>query len=182
MFGMPTYLAFTSQLIPRDQIGPNQKVNTGEAGLNLNTGGKYGVIMQPFLSPIGLPCQALPWGYVAGADLRNGKIAWRHKNGTIQDMAPVPAPIKLGVPGIGGPIITAGGVAFLAATVDNYLRAYDLTTGEQLWQHRLPAGGQATPMTYMAGGRQLVVQVAGGHGSLGTDAGDYVVAYGLPRT
>jgi quinoprotein glucose dehydrogenase len=182
MFGMPTYLAFTSQLIPSSEIGPNQKVNTGEAGLNLNVGGAYGVIMQPFLSPLGLPCQAPPWGYVAGVDLRTGKIAWRHKNGTIQDMAPVPIPLELGVPGIGGPIITAGGVAFLAASVDNYLRAYDVTTGEQLWQQRLPAGGQATPMTYTAGDRQFVVQVAGGHGSIGTDAGDYVIAYTLPKS
>lgn len=182
MFGMPTYLAFTSQLIRSSEIGPNQKVNTGEAGLNLNVGGAYGVIMQPFLSPLGLPCQAPPWGYVVGADLRTGKIAWRHKNGTIQDMAPVPIPLELGVPGIGGPIITAGGVAFLAASVDNYLRAYDVTTGEQLWQQRLPAGGQATPMTYTAGNRQFVVQVAGGHGSIGTDAGDYVIAYTLPKS
>jgi quinoprotein glucose dehydrogenase len=181
MFGMPTYLAFTSRLVPREEIGPNEKVNTGEAGLNLNTGGDYGVIMQPFLSPVGLPCQAPPWGYVAGADLRTGQIAWKHKNGTVEDLAPVPLPLKLGVPGIGGPIITAGGVAFLGAAVDNYLRAYDVTTGEQLWQHRLPAGGQSTPMTYTAGDRQFVVHVAGGHGSIGTKPGDYVIAYALPR-
>ena len=181
MFGMPTYLAFTSKLIPSDQIGPNQKVNTGEAGLNLNIGGPYGVIMQPFTSPLGLPCQAPPWGYVAGVDLRSGKIVWQHKNGTVRDAAPVPLPIKLGVPGIGGPIVTGGGVAFLAATIDNYVRAYDVTTGAQLWRHRLPAGGQATPMTYTIDGRQFVVQVAGGHGSIGTTPGDYVIAYALPK-
>jgi quinoprotein glucose dehydrogenase len=181
MFGMPTYVAFTSTLIPSDEIGPNAKVNVGEAGLNMNIGGKYGVIMGPFLSPIGLPCQAPPWGYVAGVDLRTGKIAWKHKNGTIQDAAPLPIPLKIGVPGIGGPIITAGGVAFLSATIDNYLRAYNVTTGEQIWEQRLPAGGQATPMTYMQNGRQYVVHVAGGHGSVGTKAGDYVIAYALPR-
>jgi quinoprotein glucose dehydrogenase len=181
MFGMPTYVAFTSTLIPSDEIGPNAKVNVGEAGLNMNIGGKYGVIMGPFLSPIGLPCQAPPWGYVAGVDLRTGKIAWKHKNGTIQDAAPLPIPLKIGVPGIGGPIITAGGVAFLSATIDNYLRAYNVTTGEQIWEQRLPAGGQATPMTYMQNGRQYVVHVAGGHGSVVTKAGDYVIAYALPQ-
>lgn len=181
MFGMPTHLAFTSTLIPADQIGPDAEVNTGEAGLNLNVGGPYGVIMQPFLSPLGLPCQQPPWGYVAGADLRTGGIAWMHRNGTIQDAAPVPVPIRIGVPGLGGPVITAGGVVFLSATIDNYLRAYDLTTGRQIWEHRLPAGGQATPMTYMIDGRQYVVQVAGGHGSIGTDTGDFVVAFALPR-
>jgi quinoprotein glucose dehydrogenase len=96
-------------------------------------------------------------------------------------MTPLPLPFKLGVPGIGGPMITRGGVAFLAAAVDDYLRAYDVSTGRQLWQARLPAGGQATPMTYTAqDGRQFVLIVAGGHGSVGTRAGDYVIAYTLP--
>ncbi|WP_417584702.1 hypothetical protein [Nitrincola sp.] len=63
-------------------------------------------------------------------------------------------------------------MAFLAATVDDYLRACDVSTGEQLWQARLPAGGQATPMTYLNSlGEQMVVQVAGGHGSVGTTIG-----------
>jgi quinoprotein glucose dehydrogenase len=86
------------------------------------------------------------------------------------------------VPGSGGPMITAGGVVFLGATVDNFLRAYDLATGRQLWEARLPAGGQSTPMTYeTADGRQFVLIVAGGHGSIGTKAGDYVIAYTLPQ-
>jgi quinoprotein glucose dehydrogenase len=138
--------------------------------------------MQPFVSPLGLPCQAPPWGYVAGVDLATGDIAWMHRNGTIRDAGPIPLPpIRIGVPGIGGPIITAGGVAFLSAAIDDYIRAYDVTTGEQLWQARLPAGGQATPMSYAVNGRQFVVQVAGGHGSIGTKAGDYVIAYALPQ-
>ena len=88
----------------------------------------------------------------------------------------------MGVPNLGGPIITAGGVAFLSGTLDYYVRAYDLSNGEQLWQSRLPAGGQATPMTYTgADGRQFLLVVAGGHGSLGTKAGDDVIAYALPK-
>ena len=182
MFGMPTYLAFTVRLVPHTDIGPDETVNAGEQGLNLNEGGDYGVIMGPVTSPLGLPCQAPPWGFVAGANLATGEIAWQHKNGTIQDAGPVTLPpLKLGVPGIGGPIITAGGVAFLGATIDDYLRAYDLDTGTQLWSRRLPAGGQSTPMTYSVEGRQYVVHVAGGHGSLGTTAGDYVIAYALPQ-
>ena len=79
-------------------------------------------------------------------------------------------------------MITAGGVAFLSGTLDYYLRAYDLTTGRQLWQSRLPAGGQATPMSYQGrDGRQYVVVAAGGHGSLGTKAGDALIAYALPK-
>lgn len=179
MFGMPLYLAFTSTLVPKEgqDLG---ETNQGEAGINENGGAPYAVDMKPFLSPLGIPCQQPPWGYVASADLTTGEIIYRHKNGTIYDMTPLPLPIEMGVPGIGGPIVTAGGVAFLAATADDYLRAYDLKTGEQLWQARLPAGGQATPMTYLnSQGEQMVVLVAGGHGSIGTTIGDYVVAYKL---
>lgn len=181
MFGMPTYLAFTSRLIPRDEVPPQGSKKASEMGINQNKGAPYAVSMGPFLSPIGVPCQSPPWGYVAGADLRTGDIAYKHKNGTVYDMTPLPLPIKLGVPGIGGPIITGGGVAFLAAAVDDYFRAYDLTTGKQLWEARLPAGGQSTPMTYTTDdGIQYVVIVAGGHGSIGTRPGDYVMAYKLP--
>ncbi|RUW52243.1 glucose/quinate/shikimate family membrane-bound PQQ-dependent dehydrogenase [Mesorhizobium sp. M1A.F.Ca.ET.072.01.1.1] len=182
MFGMPTYLAFTSKLIPRADVPPPGDTKGSEQGLNRNEGAPYAVVMGPFLSPLGIPCQAPPWGYVAGVDLRTGQIAYKHRNGTVYDMTPLPLPLKVGVPGIGGPMITAGGVAFLGAAVDDYLRAYDLTTGKQLWRARLPAGGQSTPMTYtVADGRQFVVIVAGGHGSVGTKPGDYVMAYTLPK-
>ncbi|TPL54695.1 glucose/quinate/shikimate family membrane-bound PQQ-dependent dehydrogenase [Mesorhizobium sp. B2-4-6] len=183
MFGMPTYLAFTSKLIPRADVpAPGDNTKGSEQGLNRNEGAPYAVVMGPFLSPLGIPCQAPPWGYVAGVDLKTGNIAYKHRNGTVYDMTPLPLPLKVGVPGIGGPMITGGGVAFLGAAVDDYLRAYDLTTGRQLWQARLPAGGQSTPMTYtVADGRQFVVIVAGGHGSVGTKPGDYVMAYTLPK-
>jgi quinoprotein glucose dehydrogenase len=79
--------------------------------------------------------------------------------------------------------VTAGGVAFLSGTLDYYLRAYDVSTGAELWKSRLPAGGQATPMAYIGDdGRQFVLVAAGGHGSLGTKAGDFVIAYALPRS
>lgn len=181
MFGMPLYLAFIQQLVEKDgtDMGPT---NQGEQGINSNAGAPYAVDMKPFLSPMGVPCQQPPWGYVAGVDLKTGETVYKHKNGTIRDLTPLPLPIKMGVPGIGGPVITDGGVVFLAATVDDYIRAYDLATGEQLWRARLPAGGQATPMTYLnSQGEQMVVQVAGGHGSIGTTIGDYVVAYKLRR-
>ncbi|WP_434733678.1 glucose/quinate/shikimate family membrane-bound PQQ-dependent dehydrogenase [Rhizobium sp. YTUHZ044] len=182
MFGMPTYLAFTSRLVPAADIPPRGQDEKGsEQGLNRNDGAPYGVFMGPFLGPMQIPCQAPPWGYVAGVDLRTGKIAYMHKNGTVHDMTPLPLPFKVGVPGIGGPMLTKGGVAFLGAAVDNYLRAYDVTNGRELWRARLPAGGQATPMTYTTDdNKQYVVMVAGGHGSVGTKPGDYVIAYTLP--
>ncbi|WP_064692264.1 glucose/quinate/shikimate family membrane-bound PQQ-dependent dehydrogenase [Rhizobium aegyptiacum] len=182
MFGMPTYLAFTSRLVPAADIPPRGQDEKGsEQGLNRNDGAPYGVFMGPFLGPLQIPCQAPPWGYVTGVDLRTGKIAYMHKNGTVRDMTPLPLPFKVGVPGIGGPMLTKGGVAFLGAAVDDYLRAYDVTNGRELWRARLPAGGQATPMTYTTDdNKQYVVMVAGGHGSVGTKPGDYVIAYTLP--
>ena len=87
----------------------------------------------------------------------------------------------MGVPTLGGPITTAGVVAFLTSTLDYYIRAYDVRDGTQLWQDHLPAGAQSTPMSYAVAGRQFVVTAAGGHGSFGTKAGDYVIAYALPK-
>jgi quinoprotein glucose dehydrogenase len=188
-FTTPTYLAFVSRLVPRRDdksllVQPHGERPPGALPpLNENFGAPYAAMMQAFLSPLGIPCQAPPWGYVAGADLRTGKIAWRHRNGTVRDLSPIPLPIRMGVPDLGGPVVTAGGVAFLSGSMDDYVRAYDVTDGRQLWQSRLPAGGQATPMTYTAAdGRQMLLVVAGGHGSTGTRPGDYVIAYALPAT
>lgn len=181
MFGMPTYLAFTSKLIPKDSLG-DVETNKGEQGVNANEGADYAVEMGPFLSPLGVPCQQPPWGMIAAANLSTGEIAYQRKNGTVQDLSPLPLKFELGVPGIGGPIITKGGVAFLSAATENNFRAYDLKTGDVLWNQRIPAGGQATPMTYLnSKGEQMVVLVAGGHGSVGTEIGDYVIAYKLAK-
>jgi quinoprotein glucose dehydrogenase len=184
VFAMPVYLAFTSTLKVRTDATSRLVTKPNEAPFNENFGAPYAVKMGAFLSPIGLPCQAPPWGYVAGADLTTGKIFYHHVNGTVRDLSPVPLPYKLGVPGIGGPMVTKGGVAFLSGTLDYFARAYDVTSGKQLWESRLPAGGQATPMTYWseASQRQFVVVVAGGHGSTGTEAGDSIIAYALPRS
>ncbi|MCT7377021.1 PQQ-binding-like beta-propeller repeat protein [Chelativorans salis] len=182
MFGMPVYLAFTVKLVPRPDDTTRVVTEEGEAIINENFGAPYAVEMGPFYSPLNLPCQGPPWGYIAGVDLRNGKTVYKHVNGTVRDLAPFPMPFEMGVPGIGGPIVTAGGVAFLSGTLDYYVRGYDLATGEEIWRARLPAGGQATPSTYRgADGRQYLVVVAGGHGSTGTEAGDSIIAYALPQ-
>jgi quinoprotein glucose dehydrogenase len=82
---------------------------------------------------------------------------------------------------LGGPMVTGGGLVFTAAAMDNYLRAFDSDSGKQLWKYELPAGGQATPMTYTLKGKQYLVIAAGGHGKLGTKQGDYVLAFTLPQ-
>ena len=186
-FTTPTTLAFTSTLVPRPDATSLMVQGKGEPqgplpALNENFGAPYAAKMSAFTSPLGIPCQQPPWGNVAGVDLRTGQVAWKHRNGTVRDLSPLPLPFRMGVPNIGGPMMTAGGVAFLSGTLDDYVRGYDVTTGRELWKQRLPAGGQATPMTYAGtDGRQLLLVVAGGHGSTGTKAGDYVLAYALPR-
>ena len=131
-------------------------------------------------SPLGVPCTPPPWGKLVGVDLAKGSIAWSVPLGTIEDLAPAPVPnLRLGVPLMGGAISTAAGLVFVAAAADDYLRAFNIETGEELWRGRLPAGGQATPMTYAINGRQYVVIAAGGYGALGTTRGDFVVAFAL---
>ncbi|UQY36095.1 membrane-bound PQQ-dependent dehydrogenase, glucose/quinate/shikimate family [Pseudomonas fulva] len=183
LFGAPNYLAFISQMVKRSEVDPDEQMGGGETGLQPNLGAPYMVRLQPFLSVLGLPCQSPPWGYVTAVDLRTMKKVWMHKNGTSRDSAPLGLPFPVGTPALGGPIITAGGVAFMSGTLDYYLRAYDLKTGKELWKGRLPAGGQATPMTYVSEktGKQYVVQMAGGHGSFGTKVGDSVTAWALPE-
>jgi quinoprotein glucose dehydrogenase len=87
--------------------------------------------------------------------------------------------LNLGMPGLGGPIVTAGGLVFIAASLDDRLRAFDTDSGKLLWEVTLPAGGQATPMTYAIGGRQFLVIAAGGYKQDST-RGDYLIAYALP--
>ncbi|MBO9689704.1 MAG: membrane-bound PQQ-dependent dehydrogenase, glucose/quinate/shikimate family [Mitsuaria chitosanitabida] len=186
-FTTPAVLAFTSQLVPRhddtSQLVQDEGPPRGALpALNENFGAPFAARMRPFTSPLGIPCQAPPWGTVAGVDLNAGQVIWRHRNGTVRDLSPVPLPLRLGVPSLGGPLLTAGGVAFLSGSMDDYVRAYDVDDGRPLWESRLPAGGQATPMTYLgADGRQYLLVVAGGHGSTGTRPGDTVRAYALGK-
>jgi quinoprotein glucose dehydrogenase len=141
-------------------------------------GTPYGMRRELLRSPLGLPCVAPPWGMLVAMDLVHGRIAWRVPLGTLRDMA-WPLAFVHGAPSMGGPIVTAGGLVFVGASADDYLRAFDTATGAELWKGRLPGGGQATPMTYELDGRQFVVIAAGGHGGLGTTRGDALVAFGL---
>lgn len=182
LFTSPNYMAFVSKMVPRADVAEGSKRESETSGVQPNTGAPYAVIMHPFMSPLGVPCQAPAWGYVAGIDLTTNKVVWKHKNGTSRDSSPIPIGLPIGVPSMGGSIVTAGGLGFLSGTLDQYLRAYDVNTGKELWKSRLPAGGQATPMTYTGkDGQQYVLIMAGGHGSLGTKMGDYVIAYKLAK-
>ncbi|WP_454882498.1 membrane-bound PQQ-dependent dehydrogenase, glucose/quinate/shikimate family [Sphingomonas oryzagri] len=147
----------------------------------------YAAHVMPFLSPLAIPCQQPPYGRISAVDLRTGKTAWSHIFGTSQDSGPIALPtflpIPMGVPNIGGSVVTASGLIFIGATQEHAFRAYDVKTGRELWKARLPAGGNASPSTYWSpkSGRQFVVIAAGGHGAMLSGYSDEIVAYALPK-
>ncbi len=169
-------LPFLMALVPRDQVAAeirDPKYRGWEFGMQVGT--PYAMRRRTFMSGLGIPCVKPPWGTLAAVDMVHGTIKWQVPLGV--------APLvhrNVGMPGLGGPIITASGLVFIAASVDDRFRAFDIATGQALWQAKLPAGGQATPMTYSIGGRQYVVIAAGGYKDAST-RGDYVIAYALPR-
>jgi quinoprotein glucose dehydrogenase len=165
------------KLIPRDQYAAEHKKDQdnrifGEFGDQ--KGAPYGLYRTFLFSPSKLPCNKPPWGTTEAVDLFTGKTVWDVPLGTM-----VPGQ-QTGSLNLGGPMITAGGLVFTSAAMDLYLRAFDIETGNPLWKYQLPAGGQATPMSYSIHGKQYIVIAAGGHGKLRTKQGDYVLAFALP--
>ena len=165
------------RLIPKDDF----KTVRADAAKNRMTGefspqrgAAYGMYREFLRSPSGLPCSPPPWGALAAVDLSTGKKRWEVALGS---MAPGEATGSINV---GGPLVTGGKLVFIAATLEEKFRAFDVENGRELWSVELPAGGQATPMSYTINGKQYVVLAAGGHGKAGNKQGDYVMAWALP--
>jgi quinoprotein glucose dehydrogenase len=177
----------TTSLLHLITLIPANKVKAAKAAepdveISPQAGAPFGMRRVVLRSGIGMPCNPPPWGQLHAIDMRTGKVLWETPLGTTRDLAPGSQLFLhgTGVPNFGGPIATASGLVFIGAALDNYLRAVDAQTGRELWRSRLPAGGQATPMTYVWKGRQYVVIAAGGHAKTDTKRGDQVVAYALP--
>ncbi|WP_283812587.1 membrane-bound PQQ-dependent dehydrogenase, glucose/quinate/shikimate family [Bradyrhizobium aeschynomenes] len=189
---MPNY----NRLVPRDEanrrgwapreqargtIGGPEGAGDPQQGapyaINVNAGWRL-----PFT---GMLCKQPPYGGIRAIDLKSGKTLWDRPLGLARTNGPfgIPSmlPIRIGTPNNGGSVVTAGGLVFIAAATDNLIRAIDIRTGKTVWSDTLPAGGQATPMTYEADGRQYLVIMAGGHHFMETPIGDAVVAYALPQ-
>lgn len=184
----PVRLAYKYTLIKRTPQTATERMFTkdGQPYWNENFNGDYAIHIQQLASGLGIPCIAPPWGRLAGVDLKTGKTEWLRRVGTTKNLNTTflpgrfPIGFPMGMVAHGGPLLTAGDLVFHGATADNFFRAYDSTTGALLWQTELSAGAQATPSTFMGkDGKQYVVIAAGGHGSLGTKAGDSVVAFRL---
>jgi quinoprotein glucose dehydrogenase len=148
-------------------------------------GTPYGLHFDGFLNPLGIPCQRPPFGFLTAVDLKTGKVIWQHTLGDASNSGPfgvgLGLTLPLGVPNIGGSLVTGGGVVFIGATEDGKFRAVDEATGALLWEIKLPAGGHANPMTYLGrDAKQYVLINAGGSGSFRTGNGDGFIAYRLP--
>jgi len=145
----------------------------------------FSSLFSAWLSPLGVPCTEPPWGRLSAVDLANGTIRWQVALGSIEKYTKkavgISIPWELGTPNLGGSIVTAGGLVFIGATLDSKFRAFDVDTGDKLWEVKLPAGGQATPMTYSVNGHQYVVINAAGHPILGGEPGDYYLAFALEK-
>ena len=147
----------------------------------------YAILTGPFLSPLQVPCTQPPFGRLSAVDLPSGKLLWTQPFGTARGAGPLRIrsglPFTIGTPNIGGAVATQGGIFFIGAAQDGYLRAYKTATGEELWRYDLPAGGQATPMTYISpgSGRQFVVIAAGGSKALNAKHGNYILGFALPK-
>ena len=173
------------RLIPNEEIDPAAADNP-VAGLPIGPPGfiegtDYGLEQGPLFSPFMMPCTKPPWAKLVAVDMADGTVKWEVPLGLIDKLAPVPLRFRWGTPFAGGPIATGGGLVFIGATADERFRAYDTETGELLWEFDGPTSANATPMTYMADGRQFVVVATGGHNWVYPwKKGDTVVAYSLP--
>jgi quinoprotein glucose dehydrogenase len=166
--------------VPHDG-GPH----TPDVEYAVQAGAPYAVAINPgWRQWTGLMCTQPPYGGIRAIDLATGKTLWDHPLGDARANGPFGIhsglTFTIGTPNNGGPLITASGLVFIAATTDDQIRAFDIKTGEVKWQASLPAGGQSTPMAFEAGGREFIGFMAGGHHFMQTPVGDYVLAYGLP--
>ena len=170
------------KLIPNSQFD-NHENRTEPGEYSPQTGAPYGMFRRPFMTASHLPCSAPPWGTLAAVDMVQGTIRWQVPLGSFQDFAAGHPAVPPGSLSLGGSIVTAGGLVFIAGTLDPYIRAFDVETGKELWKAQLPASGHATPMTYQLkqGGKQYLVIAAGGHAKIDEEPqSDALVAFTLP--
>jgi len=145
---------------------------------NPQYGTPYAIVIKPWLNALSVPCLAPPWGKLTAIDLQTRKIVWQRLLGTARESGPLNThlgiPLPTGIVGMGGNIITRSGLIFIASTADNNLRAFDEKTGKLLWETGLPAGGNATPVTYTGSdAQQYLVIAAGGHGGFSNSKSNF---------
>ena len=170
------------RVIPADKFRAEADEHAEDGEYTRQAGGPYGMFRTfLFAKAHHLPCAPPPWGTLTAVDMAAGVIRWQVPLGSL---APGNSAVPEGAPSLGGPIVTAGGLVFVAGTmIDHSIRAFDVATGKEIWKSQLPASGGATPITYQTrkGGKQFLVIAAGGHrGVTEEPQSDSIVAFALP--
>lgn len=184
MFVNDLRLGLYYKMVAAKDIPPGQGTSEG-MGWIVQKGLPFGTLRERLMSPLGVPCQAPPFGTLSAINLKTHQLVWQIPVGTVQDTGPLGIPVglqmPLGMPTLGPSLATRSGLLFFAGTQDFYLRAYNSHTGEELWKSRLPVGSQSGPITYRSAktGKQYVVIFAGGSPH-SNKRGDDVIAYSLP--
>ncbi len=167
-------LAALVRLIPQSDFRTERQSHLGME-ITEQKGAPYAMSRELLMTPGKIPCNAPPWGTLAAIDVKTGAKRWEVPLGSVK-----PGAEQWGSPNLGGPIVTAGNLIFIGASVDPHIRAFDAETGKLLWVGDLPVSARATPMTYLGpDGKQYIVISAGGHQGI-NNLGDYVVAFALP--
>lgn len=172
-------LAAVIKLIPSADFKQARSTNRIGAEITEQKGAPYAMSRILLRAPSGVPCTPPPWGTLAAIDASTGALKWQVPVGAFPGM-PETVAAKFGSILLGGPIATAGGLVFLGATLDPFLKAYDIETGKELWRGQLPASSRAVPMTYQTGGKQFVAVAAGGHESSLGKLDNTLVVFSLP--
>lgn len=183
MIASPLLMANQLTLTPRDELPEGVTGN--------QRGTPYAVRTVSFMSPLGAPCLDPPYGLLAVVDLETMQLLWKRPIGSARDIGPLGIrsrlPWTIGTPQFGGTLTTMGGLIFIAATLDHSIRAIDIRTGEELWQHALPSNAQSTPMSYLSSKshqQTIVVTVPANSEAAGSEGqdplGGYIIAYRLP--
>ncbi|SPE21708.1 Quinoprotein glucose dehydrogenase [Candidatus Sulfotelmatobacter sp. SbA7] len=170
------------RVVPADKYWDEVDNHTEDGDYTQQYGAPYGLFRTLLFGKVHhLPCAPPPWGMLSAIDMAAGTIRWQVPLGS---MAPGNPAVPQGAPSLGGPIVTAGGLVFIAGTViDPAIRAFDVETGKEIWKAQLPTSGAATPLTYQtrAGGKQFLVIAAGGHPKVTEEKQtDEIVAFTLP--
>lgn len=180
LFANTNHLPAVVRLIPRaefEEMRRSGEANRMRGELARQTGTPYAMYREILRGPSGAPCAPPPWGRLSAIDLKTGELKWQVPLGRVPQLAMFPKSAEWGSPNLGGSLVTAGGLVFIAASMDTKLKAFDVETGSEVWTGDLPASAQSAPMTYTTSGKQFVVVCAGGHGKLGSKMGDFVVAF-----
>jgi quinoprotein glucose dehydrogenase len=176
-------LGWVVRLIPRAEFTAARQ-GAGRAQVTEQAGTPYAMSREVFFSPEGRPCLSPPWGELVAVRVDTGEIAWRSVLGDLRELVGLSAatvPASTGSPNLGGPAIAAGGVLFIGATIDPYLRAFATADGRELWKARLPTSARATPLVYTApSGREMVAIAAGGHDTPLSKPGTTLHVFALP--